>query len=271
MTQPRMLLGGAALALLLGGAGVFQWYRNAAPPPVPVVVTHPALPDPRSATSITPPSQTSAPPAPVPAPASAPPAAGTKAPASPPADMIMVDVVGAVKKPGVYRLPPKARLADAVHAAGGARAGADMEAVNLASFAQDGEQIRVPTLAERRALQAASAPRRAAPRLSRPALAPRPIRTTAHYSLAAPVSPAPGASPHASVSETAAQTDGIVNINTATAEELDSLPGVGPTTAAAILAYRQAHGPFQRVDDLLEVRGIGPKKLERMRDRVAVR
>ena len=104
--------------------------------------------------------------------------------------MIMVDVVGAVKKPGVYRLPPRARLADAVHAAGGPRVGADMEAVNLASFAQDGEQIRVPTLAERRALQAAITPHPVATRRSRLALVPRPIRTTAHYSLPPPVSPA---------------------------------------------------------------------------------
>jgi competence protein ComEA len=65
--------------------------------------------------------------------------------------------------------------------------------------------------------------------------------------------------------------DGLVNVNTATAEELDALPGVGPVTAAAILEFRREHGPFQRVEDLLEVRGIGEKKLERMRTRVVVR
>jgi len=61
-----------------------------------------------------------------------------------------------------------------------------------------------------------------------------------------------------------------VNINTAGAEELDTLPGVGPSTAAAILEFRREHGPFQRVEDLLEVRGIGEKKLAAMRDRVVI-
>jgi competence protein ComEA len=64
---------------------------------------------------------------------------------------------------------------------------------------------------------------------------------------------------------------GVVNLNTASVEELGTLPGVGPKTAAAILAYRKEHGPFQRVEDLLEIRGIGEKKLTRMRDWIEVK
>src|SRR5438552_916777 len=145
MERPRMLVGGAALALLLVGVGGVQWYRSAAPPP-PVVVTPPGAaqaqpaagaPSPRPAAPRAAPAVPTAdlrPPQPSP---NAPPESGS----------MMVHVVGAVRHPGLYRLHPKARLADALHAAGGPRTGADLEAVNLASFVQDGEQVRVPTLA----------------------------------------------------------------------------------------------------------------------------
>jgi competence protein ComEA len=183
----------------------------------------------------------------------------------------VVHVVGAVRRPGVYRLRARARLMDAVHAAGGAKAGADLEAVNLASFVQDGEQIRVPTLAERRALRAAALPPVHAARRSRAPVLLRPVRTTARYPLEAALPPQTAATKTSPTAATAAVSDGLVNVNTANAEELDSLPGVGPATAAAILEYRREHGPFQRAEDLLGVRGIGEKKLARMRDRVVVR
>jgi competence protein ComEA len=75
----------------------------------------------------------------------------------------------------------------------------------------------------------------------------------------------------AATGEAGPKGSGLVNINTASEEELKTLPGVGPKTAATIRAYRQEHGPFQRAEDLLEIRGIGEKKLARMRDRIVVR
>jgi competence protein ComEA len=87
----------------------------------------------------------------------------------------------------------------------------------------------------------------------------------------AEASPAAASAGGAPSGEAGSKGSGLVNINTAAEEELKTLPGVGPKTADAILAYRQEHGPFQRPDDLLEIRGIGAKKLARMRDRVVVR
>jgi competence protein ComEA len=259
MTHSRMRVGGAALALLLVGGLAVQWYRNAAPP-APIGVTLPDTLAPRAAASTVPAA---------PAASSLPPptggtAAASPAPPAPSAAGILIHVVGAVRHPGLYHLASNARLADALHAAGGPKRGADLEAVNLASRVQDGEQIRVPTLAERAVLR----PARPAARAAHPTPAtrpPRPTRTTARYPLSASATTPAAATAHAT-----SEASGPVNINTAGAEELDSLPGVGPATAAAILEFRREHGPFQRVEDLLEVRGIGEKKLAAMRDRVVI-
>jgi competence protein ComEA len=264
MAQARMLLGGVTLTVLLGCYCLLQGCHHAGTTPA-VVLTRLPPPDPPIATPAA-----AVRPARMPAsPAPAGPRTEPTANASPEAAAIMVHVVGAVKKPGVYELRPRARLQDAVHAAGGARAGADLEAVNLAGFVQDGEQIRVPALSER-ALphRSMAAPRSSPPRAG---ITARPVRSTARYPLAAPsptaadgaVSPEHGTAPK--------KMAGVVNINAADAAELATLPGVGPKTADAILAYRQEHGAFQRAEDLLEIRGIGQKKLARMRDWVVVR
>jgi competence protein ComEA len=153
--------------------------------------------------------------------------------------------------------------------AGGSRPDADLDAINLADFIRDGEQIRVPT--RQRPARPAAAVASAVPPRSRmapsarppvivPPGAPSPQRTLGRYpgrSLASDAVPRLSAE--------------LINVNTASAAELDELPGVGPATAAAIIEYRREHGPFQRPEDLLQVRGIGPKKLAKMRDRVAVR
>jgi competence protein ComEA len=195
-------------------------------------------------------------------------APGEPKPSSSASAGLRVHVVGSVRKAGVYALPAGARVIDAVKAAGGARPDADLEAINLADFARDGEQILVPS---RRMTQAA-VPRRAAPPAAGHASMPRvtpgapggPTRTLGRYPSA--VVPAPGAPP-----ASAADPTGVVNVNTAGLEELDTLPGVGPATAQAILDYRREHGPFQRPEDLLNVRGIGEKKLAQMLPRVRVR
>ena len=145
------------------------------------------------------------------------------------APSVVVYVAGAVAVPGVYTLAPMSRVTDAMTAAGGALPTADLNVINLAATAHDGERIYVPVVGE-----------------------------------IVPAVLAGDATPDATVPA------GPVNINTATADQLDVLPGVGPTTSAAIVAHREQHGPFQSVDQLGDVHGIGPAKLEALRGLVTV-
>ena len=166
------------------------------------------------------------------------------APGSAAPSVVRVHVAGAVRNPGVYRLRSTDRVIDAVVAAGGPSSNADLDSINLAQTILDTEQIYVPR-------RGSPAPRRTtAPRLRPKRLAPTTVP---------PVVGAPGGG--------GAQTTvpARVNINSATAAQLDSLPGVGPSTARAIIAYRQSKGPFSKPEDLLNVPGIGPAKLEAMR------
>ena len=143
---------------------------------------------------------------------------------------VVVYVAGAVAAPGVYTLAPLSRVTDAMSAAGGALSTADLKVVNLAAAVRDGERIYVPVVGE-----------------------------------VVPVVVASDAVPVDATIPT-----GPVNVNTATADQLDVLPGVGPTTAAAIVAHREQHGPFQTIDQLGDVHGIGPAKLEALRGLVTV-
>jgi competence protein ComEA len=149
----------------------------------------------------------------------------------------VVQVAGAVRRPGVYSLPNGSRGIDIVHRAGGTTHGADLTGVNLAAKLEDGKALVVP----RRAAGGAVA-------------------------VTTPAAGAPGGSGAAG----AASPGAPVNLNTATAEQLDTLDGVGPATAAKILAYRQAHNGFRTVDELGEVPGIGDKKLAALRPLVTV-
>jgi competence protein ComEA len=135
---------------------------------------------------------------------------------------VIVHVAGAVRRPGVYRFAAGARVNDALRRAGGPRARADLDAVNLAAKLEDGRQILVP----RRAAAGSG---------------PQAVAGSAAASTAAPAAP--------------------VNLNTATLEQLDTLDGVGPGIAKRILDYREQHGGFRRVDELGEVPGIGAKRL----------
>jgi competence protein ComEA len=144
---------------------------------------------------------------------------------------VVVHVAGAVVQPGVHRLAPGARVIDAIDAAGGLAPDADGGRVNLAAPLTDGERIYVPRVGE-----------------------------------AAP----PLAEPSTGSADGGAGDEGPVNLNTADAEALDALPGVGPTTAAAIIEHRERIGGFTSVDQLLDVRGIGEAKLEQLRPLVTV-
>ena len=136
--------------------------------------------------------------------------------------VVVVDVAGRVRRPGIVELPAGSRVVDAIDAAGGARPRVDLTSVNLARVLVDGEQfvvgLRVPG------------------------------------GIAASAVSAPGA---ASGPETVM----LVSLNTATQSELEELPGIGPVTATAILQWRSDHGPFTAVDELLEVSGIGEATL----------
>ena len=146
---------------------------------------------------------------------------------------IVVDVKGAVKQPGIYHLPPDARVYEAIAAAGGTTDEADETQLNLADFLTDGMAVIVP---------------------------------------------AKGDDPNERLSMTGGAaggsgggTSGKVNVNRATEEELQTLTGIGPAKAAAIIRDREENGPFKSVDDLTRVSGIGEKTLDKLRDDVTVR
>jgi competence protein ComEA len=145
---------------------------------------------------------------------------------------VFVHVAGAVRRPGVYTLRAGARVSDAVERAGGARRGADLDAVNLAQKLEDGRQVLVPKRVAGGAAAAATA---------------------------SGLPGTPGVPPAAPI-----------DLNTATLEQLDTLDGVGPVTAQKILEYRQEHGGFNSVEELGQVSGIGDKRLAALRDHVRV-
>ena len=164
-------------------------------------------------------------------------------------------VTGAVRDPGVYALAANARIVDAVRAAGGATSSADLERINLAQSLLDAEQVFVPRRGSQRTATTVAPrhrPRRTSPTTS---------SIGAQNGVPAPVSPPVGVP--VPVAPTAR-----VNLNTATVEQLDALPGVGPATARAIVSYRTRRGPFAKVEDLLNIDGIGPKKLESIKAHV---
>ncbi|MCB0996221.1 MAG: helix-hairpin-helix domain-containing protein [Acidimicrobiales bacterium] len=161
--------------------------------------------------------------------------APTAAPTATPAPaVVVVHVAGAVVVPGVYELTEPARVTDAVAIAGGTAPDADLERVNLAAPVTDGARVWIPAIGE----------------------ADVPVPVGVSGSGAEPGGAGPDMGP--------------IDLNAADTAALDALPGVGPATATAIISYREEHGTFGSVDELLDVPGIGPAKLEALRDLVVV-
>ncbi len=147
---------------------------------------------------------------------------------------VYVDVDGAVVRPGVYRLKDGARVSQAIDAAGGLTAEADVTGLNRASKITDGQKIYVPTVGEQQAAAAV------------------------------------GGADSAAVASGAGSSSGLVNINTASAAELQTLSGIGPSMAQSIIDERTQNGAFVSVDDLMRVSGIGEKKLAKIKDCICV-
>ena len=158
---------------------------------------------------------------------------GLAAPApSPTAATIIVDVAGWVRRPGVYDFRQGDRVIDAIRMAGGGRPGADLTSINLAAPLTDGQQIVVPRKGK--------------------------LGAGGSGSGGAAVAPGSGGA------------EPLINLNTATLDQLESLPGIGPALGQRIIDYRQEHGSFRSVDDLLNVSGIGEKRLADLRSKVTV-
>jgi competence protein ComEA len=165
-----------------------------------------------------------------------PPATATPAPTPTPAP-IKIELAGAVQQPGVYELPAGARVADAIAAGGGLAPNADGEALSLARPLQDGEKLVAPTV--------------------------RPAQPAAATSSTPELATARSGGSDLSGA-------GLLNLNTASAQELEALPAIGPVTAQAIVDYRTANGPFRSVEEIVKVKGIGPATLEKLKPLITV-
>jgi competence protein ComEA len=154
---------------------------------------------------------------------------------------IAVDVTGAVTRPGLYKFPEGSRIQDAIDAAGGLLADADTTAINLAARLEDGQRLDIP-------FNSGDAP----------AATEAPA-----FSFSSPDDTSSDATQEPSSTE-------LIDINNATVEELDTLPGIGPTTAQKIIDYRATNGPFATIEDIMNVSGIGPSTFDNIKDLITV-
>lgn len=153
---------------------------------------------------------------------------------------VAVHVIGAVPRPGLYEFAEGTRVQDAIDAAGGLLASANVDAVNLAALLTDGQQLNIPYKDGE-----------------------VPTEVPAVLEL-------PGSSSSATESPSDPTNTDLININTASLEELDTLPGIGPTTAQRIIDYRTTNGPFTTIDEIMDVSGIGPSTFDAMKDLITV-
>lgn len=160
-------------------------------------------------------------------------------PPTPTPAAIMIYVTGSVNTPGVVALPRQSRVLNAIEAAGGLSEDADSEAVNLAAKVNDGDRISVPSRSAQATKMAVAS--------TTAALEPARKGATATPTVTFPI-----------------------NLNTATAQELEALPSIGPAKSAQIIAYRQQKGPFKKIEDLQNIPGFGPATFEKLKDLITV-
>jgi len=251
-TKELIILVGIGAAVCIGGIAVLV-ARTTTPAHVVVTENAPAggkKPDAQSA--------------PAPAPQEVAPAPAPEPATPPPPTKVVVSVMGEVVAPGVYTLPDSARVDDLIDAAGGPTETADFSDINRAAPLIDGSTLTLPA----RMTEPAAHDR---VRIRRPA--PPPPANPPQYTISGWRPPvegtASGSTPSASHSGSKPAATGLIDLNRATAEQLETLPGIGPKYADAIVSYRQHH-PFASVDDLQNVRGIGAKRLEDLRPLVTV-
>ncbi len=158
---------------------------------------------------------------------------------------IVVHVIGAVPRPGLYEFIEGARVQDAIDAAGGLLTSANVDSINLAALLEDGQQLNIPYKS-----------------------GSEPVETFSEEPNGEDSLELPNDNQDEPVEENT-DTD-LVNINTASLEELDSLPGIGPTIAQRIIDYREENGPFNTIEDIMNVSGIGPSTFEEIQDLITV-
>lgn len=244
---PLLVLG----LIIVIGSGAAYFLKTRAAAPAPIVITESSAP-PVSVSSVLPPPSKSPPAVAVVSPKAA------VSPKPAPAPKIFVHVAGAVQKPSLYALPVGCRVMQAIKAAGGAKASADLDAVNLAEKLTDGEKIYLPVKTTTGATAMLAAPGNAVGRTSVGLETPAPKAAKAKNAAARP-------------GKLSAAAPGVIALNTATADELERLPGIGPAMAERILAYRHAQGGFKSANELMEVSGIGPKKFAKIEPFVKLR
>ena len=158
-------------------------------------------------------------------------------------EKIVVHITGAVNKEGIVELQTGARITDAIEKAGGAKENADIKNINLATILEDGMKVHIPTVEETQA-------------------------NKENINVENNASSQIDTGTKEATSNT--KTQGKININTATKEELDTLPGIGPSTAAKIIEYRKENGKFKNIEEIKEVSGIGDAKYEKIKELINI-
>jgi competence protein ComEA len=250
--RERLALGVVLVVVMLGSAGGWYYKTHTPPPLAPITSqrTPSPSPIPKNSTILKPSaiSEHSA----------------TPMPTATPSVELVVYVSGSVRRPGVFRFKSGQRLYEAIEKAGGFLAAADRDALNLADHLQDADQIHVPEKSKPGAI-ALPMPKQA---IAKPMASTKTTVPLGARRIGLPQSQSLTA--EASHSKLKAPGEGVINLNTASLDELQRLPGIGPSMAQRIVDYRAENGRFMEIGELQEVKGIGEKKFEKVKAFLAV-